>query len=198
MITRRDFIVTSAATASSPLAKGAKAEQKERLPLKALPKVRTLYAKPARYGQLLLVSDGPKTPPALIRSEPLERAFGRGIVPHLTQPDHWRMIEEGWFSGEDLYQPAGFDDPEFMIWHANYRPETEAHDLLYVLLEDKTTFGGYISELGLTLSEHPSTPRLATAKLNSEYCLSDVAAELAARTCWLIIETSFAPSEVPS
>ena len=136
MITRRDFIVTSAATASSQLAKGANAEQKDCLPLRALPKVRTLYARQASDGQLLLVSDGQETPKKLIRSEPLERAFGHGITPLLMQPDHWRMIEEGWFSGEDLYQPAGLDDPAFRIWQANYRPETEAYDLLYDL-QDK-------------------------------------------------------------
>ena len=200
MITRRDFIVTSAATASTPMVKSAHAREKDSLPLRALPKVRTLSAKPVSDGRLLLTSDGPEVPPELIRQEPLERAFGRGITLVLTQPDHWRMIKDGWFSGEDLYQPTDFDDPAFQIWQANYRPVTEAHDLLCDLFRDKITgpFGTHIPDLGLELAEHPNTPRYATAKLDSEYCLPRLATELAARTSWLVIDPQFSRSEVPS
>ena len=131
MITRRNFIVTSAAAASSPVALQAAEEQHVRLPLKAMPKVRTLSVKPTRDGRLLLFSDGPESPQKLIRPKALERAFGPGTDLVLRQPDHWRMIDEGWFAEEDLYEPAEFEDLAFRIWHANYRPETEAHDLLY-------------------------------------------------------------------
>jgi len=80
------------------------------------------------------------------------------------------MIEEGWFTEEDLYEPADFEDPAFRIWHANYRPENEAHDLLYDLFEDDISgpVATYIAEHALELGEHPSTPRYATAKLDGE------------------------------
>jgi hypothetical protein len=200
MITRRNFIITSAATASSPLAQEANAEQKNSLPLKALPKARVLHTKPSRGGRLLLVSDGPEAPQPLIKTEVLERAFGKGINLNLTQPDHWRMIEEGWFSGEELYQPEDPYDPTLMIWQANYRPETEAHDLLYDLFRDLVTspFGVRIPELGLELAEHPSTPRYATAKLDGDWCLANLTAEVAERTSWLVIDECTASSPVPS
>ena len=105
MITRRNFIATSAAAASSPVALQAAEEQHVRLPLKAMPKVRTLSVKPTRDGRLLLFSDGPESPQKLIRPKALERAFGPGTDLVLRQPDHWRMIDEGWFAEEDLYEP---------------------------------------------------------------------------------------------
>lgn len=190
MITRRDFIITTAATASSPLALRAAISQPLKIPLKALPKVRSLKLQSARDGRLLFLSDGPKIPPSLIRPEALEREFGPGTDLVLNQPDHWRMIEEGWFAQEDLYEPTDPYDPAFLVWHANYRPETEAHDLLYDHFSDRIDgpIGAYNSELGLELAEHPSTPRYATAKLDSEYCLPRFEAELAARTSWLVID----------
>ena len=197
MITRRDFIVTTAATASSPLALQAAEEQHICLPLRALPRVRTLSAKPTGEGRLLLFSDGPETPPKLIRSEALERAFGPGTDLVLQQPDHWRMIDEGWFAEEDLYEPAEFEDPAFRIWHANYRPETEAHDLLYDLFRDQIAgpFVVHVPDLGLELGEHPSTPRYATAKLDGDWCLHRLAEEVAARTAWLVVDGSIASGE---
>lgn len=93
MISRRDFIVTTAATASSPLAVHAAEKTDARLPPIAQPRVRTLFTKPTGDGRLLLFSDGPETPSKLIRPEALERAFGSGTDLVLQQPDHWRMIE---------------------------------------------------------------------------------------------------------
>ena len=133
MITRRNFITTTAVTASNPLALHAAGKEDVRVPLKALPRIRTLYSKPTDDGRLLLFCDGPKAPQQLIRQAALERAFGPGSDFLLGQPDHWRMIDEGWFAGEDLYEPSDFEDPAFRIWHANYKPETEAHDLLFDL-----------------------------------------------------------------
>ena len=198
MITRRDFIVTTAATASSPLALNAAAETDVRLPLKAQPRVRTLFTKPTADDRLLLFSDGPETPSKLIKSEALERTFGPGTDLVLQQPDHWRMIEEGWFAEEDLYEPTEFEDPAFRIWHANYRPETEAHDLLYDLFRDQITgpFGARIPDVGLELGEHPSTPRYATAKLDGDWCLPHLRAEVAERTSWLVIDDGNAFGEV--
>ncbi len=197
MITRRVFIVTSAATASSPLAVHAANERDVRLPLKAQPQVRTLFTKPTVDGRLLLFSDGPEKPSKLIKPEALERAFGPGTNLVLQQPDHWRMIEEGWFAEEDLYEPTEFEDPAFGIWHANYRPETEAHDLLYDLFSDQITgpFGARIPNLGLELGEHPSTPRYATAKLDGSWCLPHLSAEVAERTSWLVVDLGDASGE---
>ena len=198
MITRRDFIVTTAATASSPLAVHAADEQDVRLPLKAHPRVRTLCTKPTGDGRLLFFSDGPKSPSKLIKPAALERAFGPGTDLVLQQPDHWCMIEEGWFAEADLYEPTEFEDPAFRIWHANYRPETEAHDLLYDLFRDHITgpFGARIADLGLELGEHPSTPRYATAKLDGDWCLPHLKAEVAERTSWLVIDNGTASTEV--
>ncbi|WP_420859786.1 hypothetical protein [Marivivens marinus] len=198
MITRRDFIATTAATASSPLAVHAAGEQDTRSPLKAQPRVRTLFTKQTGDGRLLLFSDGPETPSKLIKPEALERAFGPGTDLVLQQPDHWRMIEEGWFAKEDLYEPTEFEDPAFRIWHANYRPETEAHDLLYDLFSDQITgpLGARIPDVGLELGEHPSTPRYATAKLDGDWCLPHLRAEVAERTNWVVIDVGNAFGEV--
>ncbi|WP_433989925.1 hypothetical protein SuNHUV7_09500 (plasmid) [Pseudoseohaeicola sp. NH-UV-7] len=197
MITRRNFIAASAATASGPLALGA-AEEDRRLPLKAEPRVPILRARPAEDGRLLLISDGPEAPRKLIRPEALERAFGTGTERVLYQPDHWRMIDEGWFMNDDLYEPSDCEGAAFDIWQANYRPEIEAHDLLFALFEDDITgpFGARIAKYGLELSEHPSTPRYATAKLDGAGCLPGLAAEVARRTRWLVIEARVAAREV--
>ena len=198
MITRRNFIVTSAATASSPLAGHAANERDVRLPLKAQPRVRTLFTKPTGDGRLLLFSDGPKSPSKLIKPEALERAFGPGTDLVLQQPDHWRMVEAGWFAEEDLYEPTDFEDPAFLIWHANYRPETEAHDLLCDLFRDHVTgpFGVRIAHLGLELGEHPSTPRYATVKLDGDWCLPHLSDEVAERTSWVVIDVGKTSAEV--
>ncbi len=198
MISRRNFIVTTAATASSPLAVHAAGGRDIRSPLKAQPRVRTLFTKPTEDGRVQLFSDGPQSPSKLVRPEALERAFGSGTDLVLQQPDHWRMIEEGWFAEADLYEPTEFEDPAFCIWHANYKPETEAHDLLYNLFRDQITgpFGARIPNLGLELGEHPSTPRYATAKLDGEWCLPNLTAELAERTSWLVINVGNTSAEV--
>jgi hypothetical protein len=200
MITRRRFITSTAATASSSLAVPTSADAQARQPLRAEPIVRTLHWKSADDGRLILFSDGTPTPRKLIRQETLESRFGTGTHLVLQQPDHWRMIKEGWFAESDLYKPTDFEDPAFQIWHANYRPETEAHDLLYFLLEDKITgpFSTHIPELGLELSEHPSTPRYATAKLDGDWCLAQAAAEVASRSQWLVIDHGVARGEVRS
>jgi hypothetical protein len=197
MITRRDFIVRTAATASSPLALQAAEQQQVCLPLRALPRVRTLSARPTGDGRLLLFSDGPETPRKLVRSGALERVFGPGTDLILKQPDHWLMIDKGWFSGVDLYEPTDFEDPAFRIWHANYRPETEAHVLLYDLFQDQIAgpFGVRVPNLGLELGEHPSTPRYATAKLDGDWCLPRLVEEVAARTTWLVVDGSIASGE---
>lgn len=186
MITRRRFI---AATATSPLAVPDPTSASPQQPLKAVPMVRTLHWRETDDGRLILFSDGSPEPRKLIKEEALDRMFGSGTHLVLQQPDHWRMIEEGWFGGEDLYQPMDLDDPAYQVWHANYKPEVEAHDLLYDLFQDRITgpFGASIPELGLELAEHPSTPRLALAKLNHEGCLPLLEEAITMRTSWLSI-----------
>ena len=195
MITRRRFI---AATATSPLALPQQASASPQQPLKANPRVRTLHWREAEDGRLILFSDGSPVPRRLIKDEVLDRMFGSGTHLVLHQPDHWRMIEEGWFSEEDLYQPTGLDDPAYRIWHANYKPEVEAHDLLYDLFRDRISgpFSAIIPELGLVLAEHPSTPRLALAKLNNEWCLPSLVEEVTRITSWLIVDLTSWQDEV--
>ena len=107
------------------------------------------------------------------------------------------MIDEGWFSEEDLYEPTDFEDPAFLIWHPNYSPQTKAHDLLYDLFRDRITgpFGARVPEFGLELAEHPATPRYATAKLDSDWCLQRLMAQVAERTSWLVFDTDNAFGE---
>ena len=101
-----------------------------------------------------------------------------------------RLIDEGWFAEDDLYDLTDPSDPALAIWQVNYRPEVEAHDLLYDLFHNRafSPFGFYIPELGLELAEHPSSPRFATAKLDHEFCLPRLAEEVATLTSWLKID----------
>lgn len=187
MITRRRFIASGAAT---PLALERPANASPQQPLKAEPRVRTLHWREANDGRLVLFSDGSPEPRRLIKEEALDRVFGPGTHLVLQQPDHWRMIEEGWFNEEDLYLPTDMDDPAYRVWHANYKPEVEAHDLLHDLFQDRITgpFGCRIPELGLELAEHPSTPRYAVAKLDHEGCLPRLTEAVASRTTWVAID----------
>jgi hypothetical protein len=187
MITRRRFI---AATATSPLALPKQASASPQQPLKAEPRVRTLHWRETEDRRIILFSDGSPEPSKLIKDEVLDRMFGSDTHLVLQQPDHWRMIEEGWFNEEDLYQPTDIDDPAYRTWHANYKPEVEAHDLLYDLFQDRISgpFGAIIPELGLVLAEHPTTPRLALAKLNNEWCLPSFVEEVTRLTRWLNVD----------
>ncbi|WP_050929997.1 hypothetical protein [Aestuariivita boseongensis] len=108
------------------------------------------------------------------------------------------MIEEGWFSGDDVYEPTDPDDPALFIWQTHYRPEIEAYDLLREVFRDRVQFpfGAYIPELGFELAEHPFTPRHATAKLNDEVRLPYFAAEVARRTSSIVIVPSLAHGEI--
>ena len=189
MITRRRFIASGATT---PLALQEPANASPQKPLKAVPRVRKLHWREQSDGRLILFSDGSPEPRKLIKEEALDRMFGPGTHLVLQQPDHWRMIEEGWFVDGDLYLPTDIDDPAYRIWHANYKPEVEAHDILYDLFEDRIAgpFGGSIPELGLELAERPSAPRYALANLDHEGCLPRLAEALASRSKWIIIDLS--------
>ncbi|WP_433989483.1 hypothetical protein SuNHUV7_41260 (plasmid) [Pseudoseohaeicola sp. NH-UV-7] len=99
MITRRVFIVTSAATASSPLAVHAANERDVRLPLKAQPQVRTLFTKPTVDGRLLLFSDGPEKPSKLIKPEALDQQKLKQYAKSTRQ--FWRALNL-WLSESDF------------------------------------------------------------------------------------------------
>ena len=128
---RRDFIKTTAALTVGASTSQLPAQARPTKPLSEELKVHMLHLEPRQDGKFILLSDGPTEPRELIRPEVLDRAFGTGTFEAITQPDHWRMIEEGWFAGDDLYLPSEFDDPQYRIWYTNYRPECEAHDLLF-------------------------------------------------------------------
>ena len=189
MITRRVFVMTST-LACAPFVQSAEAASRPRTPLRAALRRRRLQARPARDGKLLLFSDGPSRPQNLITADALERSFGKGVERSLTQPDHWRMIEAGWFAGDDVYEPSEFGDPAYQAWHACHKPEVEAHDLLleYYGEQFDNPIGGMIPELGLEFGEHPNTPRLALAKLVHQSYLPRLAADLAEKTDWLWID----------
>lgn len=189
MLSRRDFMTTAAiTTATTTLFEAARAAP-ARQPLRALPRVRTLYARPHESGGLRLFSDGAPEPRALVREDVLDRAFGRGAARLLQQPDHWRMIDEGWFAGDDLYTPEDPSSMEYWIWQANHHPECEAHDLLCDLFRAGLSVPwGSVPELGLALGEHPCTPRFATATLHHPAALPRLARQVAEMTTWVIVD----------
>ncbi|GGE57447.1 twin-arginine translocation signal domain-containing protein [Actibacterium pelagium] len=195
MITRRKFLKTAAAsTAATPLAENAGATPDERSadrsrrPLRAEPRRRIIFAKSAPNGALRLYSDGSPDPRPLIRTEALEREFGKGIEQSLRQPDHWRMIDEGWFKGDELFELNDLGSWSYAVWKANYHPECEAHDLLFEFFRSGMFPGGGINkEFDLAFSEHPCTPRFATVTLLNENRLTKLATRVAALTEWVSI-----------
>ena len=184
MFTRRDFVVRTAAgltavhVLTTPLMAAAPR------PIRGAKVSRKLLVRDEPDGRCLLVSDGPTVPRELIRPEAVHRVFGPGVYDTLSQPDHWSMIDAGWFGGEDLFTPVPLGDSAYLTWCALHRPENEAHDLLLEVFHDRTfgPLGAYIPECGLTLAEHPSTPRYATARLDHEYFLPELARHVAERT----------------
>lgn len=193
MITRRDFVATSAATIAAGAAQAVRqagVPERGALPLRAAPKVRWLHATILADGHLRLTSDGPTEPRPLIRPEVLDAAFGAGTRDVLVQPDHWAMIEAGWFSGADLVQPTDPASKDYETWCAFHRPEVEAHDLLMDLFGVQAfwLFGGRIADLGLTFQRHPTTPRFATVTVEDRPALSRLTDVVLSRTDWIRIE----------
>lgn len=68
-------------------------------------------------------------PRRLIKYNVVEQTLGSGSFRHLTQPDHWRLIDEGRFTRDQTFQPCPLDG-FFTIWAANYSPRSEAVGLL--------------------------------------------------------------------
>ncbi|NDW54466.1 twin-arginine translocation signal domain-containing protein [Aliiroseovarius sp. PrR006] len=196
MISRRNFLKSAAAsTTATPLAQHASADHDTYLkrgnkhPLRAEPRRRTIYSKPAPDGGLRLYSDGSPDPRPLIRTQVLERAFGKGVEQSLLQPDHWRMIDARWFEGDELFELNDVTSWQYAVWKANYHPECEAHDLLYDFFGKGVFPGGGINkDYNLAFSEHPCTPRFATVTLLNEHRLPDLVARITDLTEWVSIE----------
>jgi hypothetical protein len=179
MLNRRSFL---AASVMAAVAATLPAQAFAPAPLRAQPKHRRIFPRREETGSWLLHSDGPYEPRKVIRGEVIEAVFGTGTYDHLSQRDHWEMIEAGWFSGADLHLPVPLGDPTYDVWKGYYNPVTEAHDLIRTLFSTK--YPGGLSWLhtlpnGVTLAEHPSTPRYATARIQSDIdllrCVLDVA-----------------------
>lgn len=190
MFTRRLFMTFAAvSTAAAALFPASSRARDVCLPMRATIRKRTIHARPHDDGKVRLYTDASPEPRALIRDAALERAFGKGVAVRLNQPDHWRMIDAGWFEGDDLFVPSDRASWEFAIWQANYHPECEAHDLLVDL------FGSGLSvdrrpliPAGLSLGEHPSSPRFATATLHSPHYLQGLAHMVAQKTDWVRVD----------
>ena len=159
-------------------------------PLRAERGRRKLFVRRTPDWEFILYSNGPNRPQPLIKRSVIERTFGDDVYDTLRQRDHWAMIEAGWFGADNQFLPQPVRDPEYDIWQAYYRPEVEAHDLLEDIFFDGKApwWGAYIQEYGLTLAEHPSTPRYATAKINNVLNLPPLAAAIAERTSHVSLE----------
>jgi hypothetical protein len=186
---RRDFMKTAAAAVTAVPAHSLEAHTLPNQPLKAQLRPHVLHPEPQADGKFILLSDGPTSPQKLVRLEVLDQAFGKGTFEALDQPDHWAMIDAGWFCGNDLYEPTEFDDAQYQIWHANYSPKCEAHDLLFDLFSDLVEGIMFYSipDLGLEFATHPCTPRLATVKLTDINYLQTLVEAVAKRTKWIVV-----------
>lgn len=166
MTSRRAFIATAVSSIAA-LPHQTVAEKKE--PWKAPERVPKLLAKLDEDRSLLLLTDAPASPSRLVKEEALLKHFGDDILATLKQPDHWHMIANGLFSGDDTYVPCpSGDDAQYWVWAEYYRPEVEAYDFLLRKFDFQgiSHFGIRNSDLRLTLAEHPCTPRHATARLD--------------------------------
>jgi len=193
MITRRNLMATSAAAAVVGTLQPEPSAARPRphaTPLRAPLRVRNLHAFPSHSGRLILASDGDFQPRKLIRRDVLNAVFGEGTDKVLGQPDHWEMIDAGWFGDEDLYLPTGFDDPAYLDWCEYYDPRVQAHDLLFGFVEDEHMWwgGGEIPEVGLVFMRHPQSPRLVTAHFTDWSGLARLEKYLAERTQWLTLD----------
>lgn len=177
---RRDFLAASSAMAAVTAAGPAPAFAPS--PLRALPRHRRIFVQQEDEFSWLFCSDAPAYPPKVVRYDVIERVFGAGTYDTLGQPDHWRMIAEGWFGGEDLHQPVPLGDWTYTIWKSFYHPVVEAHDLLRAAFGWRfgivPSIGGGLRN-GLVFAEHPSTPRYTTARAHSPWAVIGIALDLA-------------------
>ncbi len=189
MTTRRDFfkLTATGALTGSTLASPALAGRTK--PLRVQQRKRKLFVmfEEEPYPTwLTLYSDAPLRPRPIVKQAVLEAAFGTEACEGIRLPDHWEMIDRGWFGGDDLRPiimeaQACFDDPAYWEWATNYHPLNEASDLI------ADAFDLFISmmvctrqkELGLMIMERPCTPRLCKAQIAHIDALAPLMAELA-------------------
>lgn len=167
MFSRRNLMATSAAAAAvgtlypepSTARPGARV-----MPLRAPLRAHNLFAFPSDSGRLTLATDVDFQPRKLIKRGVLNAVFGKGTDAVLTQPDHWEMIDAGWFGDENLCLPTGFDDPAYLDWCEYCDPRVQVHDLLFGFVENEHMWlgGGRTPEVGLVCMRHPQSPRLVT------------------------------------
>lgn len=183
MMNRRNILLASAAMGAMTFVGAARAVPL--VPLRAKPRHRRIFTTKESNGRYLLRSDGPEEPRKIIRKEVIERSFGEGTYDTLIQPDHWQMIDEGWFGGDDLRLPVPMEDEAYDLWRAYHHPVCEAHDLIADLFPDlymPFPWSGQMGRFGVTMAEHPCTPRFATAHVDFEFNLIRLADEIAARS----------------
>lgn len=171
ILNRRKFL---AASAMASVVASLPAQDFAPVPLRAQPKHRRIFPKREERGSWLMHGDGPYEPRKVIRSTVIEDVFGAGTYNQLSQRDQWEMIEAGWFTGDDLHLPVPLGDDTYLVWKGYYHPVSEAHDLLRDLFATRYSFmmfGAWYVPNGMTLAEHPSTPRYATARVESDLAL---------------------------
>lgn len=171
MFTRRNFLaasVVASVAASMPM------QGFSPTPLRAQPKHRRIFPMREERGSWLMHSDGPYEPRKVIRWTVIEEVFGSGTYNQLSMRDQWAMIDAGWFTGADLHLPVPMGDDTYVVWKGYYHPVSEAHDLLRDLFATRypsMIYGAWGVPNGMTLAEHPCTPRYATARVESDLAL---------------------------
>ena len=132
MISRRNFLSGAGALAFTPLVRqvvGHYERFEQPLLIKPNNPKRVFYMHKAGTRGYRIVTDALNFPRKLVRPEVLGRQNGELVYNKMSQRDHWKLIDEGVFSGDDLFQPA-FMNNAFDAWSDHYTPEVEAHWLL--------------------------------------------------------------------
>jgi hypothetical protein len=176
---RCDLLTAAMTEAASPTQP---APMRGIVPLRAEPRMRRIFPRAEPDGVWRLESDAPSRPRQIVRKEVIERAFGPGTYDTLGHPDHWRMIDAGWFQPEDLHLPGPLGDPTYLVWRAFHHPMNEAHDILSGLFTASPGLGrwrGARLSNGLTLCDDAGAPRHATARVHGDLDLVRVAEEVA-------------------
>ena len=207
---RRSFLKGSLAAPSLLSRPGLAAASECPDPPAIRPRLRQLHLEPSETGGLVIKSDALPHPRRLVRPEIIDQIWGPGTYETLRQPIHWQMIDDGWFGPEELWFPFLNEEEsdeeypeltqELFDWYVYHQPACEAHDILAGLFGVSYHFitgPGKVPELGLTLSEHPSSPRYATAKLEGPDCIIPFANEVERRSQYLKVDRDIRPTAAP-
>ncbi len=202
MTTRRTFMISGAGGALALTAPAVLAGFAAK-PLRADPRPRQLHLEHRKIDAILdtydVLTDAPNSPLPIVRREVIDEAFGADVYDSLDQPDHWRMIDAGWFSGSDLDRidhPDRSFDPPVLHWHAWHKPASEAYWLLIDLFPEARHVGGgaHLEGYDLLFSIHPCTPMVAEASLRNPRRIEAFAEELATRAPGISLDTSLLDS----